>query len=607
MNGFGKLAHWLRPYRMRLVTVVLINIVSIVFSLFSLTFLAPFLMLIFGKTKLVTEMPPFGFSVVDINNVLNYYISRIIILDGKQSALLMVTLLILSMFVLKNVFSYLAQWIMVPIRNGVLEDIRNAIYQKLLILPLSFFGAQKKGDIISRAITDVQEIEVSILRSIQQIFREPLTVIFYIIALFSINVKLTLFVILVIPIGGYIVGRISRKLRRQSEEAKELQGAIQTMVQETVSGIRVIKAFNALHFANKLFDKFNNRYTRKMIGIYRRVDLSSPVSEVFGGIMIMTILLFGGNLVLNKSTDLSAEMFITYLVMFTQIINPAKTISVAFYNFRKGFSSFDRIDLILNADEKIIEEPEAIALSHFNEKIEFSNVSFGYDEVPVLSNINLSINKGKIVALCGHSGAGKSTLADLLLRFYDITSGSLNIDGIAVTRLKIKDLRNMYGIVSQDTILFNDTIYNNIAFGRADATPEEVMHAAEIANALEFIRKLPNGLQTNIGDRGLMLSGGQRQRISIARAVLKNPEVLILDEATSALDSSSEILVQQALEKMMQNRTALVIAHRLSTIKKADLIVVLEKGHIVEQGTHESLFQLNGYYRRLIDMQTFSE
>lgn len=607
MNGFGKLAHWLKPYSWRLFTVVMINIVSIVFSLFSLTFLAPFLMLIFGRSQLVTEMPALGFSVMDVNNVLNYYISQIIIADGKQAALLMVTLLILTMFVLKNVFSYLAQWIMVPIRNGVIADIRDAIYRKILILPLSFFGVQKKGDIISRAITDVQEIEVSILRSIQQIFREPLTVVFYIVALFSINVKLTLFVIMVIPIGGYIVGRISRKLRRQSEEAKALQGTIQTMVQETVSGIRVIKAFNALVFSNKLFDKFNRRYTKKMINIYRRVDLSSPISEVFGGIMIMTILLFGGNLVLNKSTDLSAEMFITYLVMFTQIINPAKTISVAFYNFRKGFSSFDRIDLILEAEEKIVEKPDAVALTHFNDKIEFSNVSFGYDEVPVLSEINLTIKKGKIVALCGHSGAGKSTLADLLLRFYDISSGSLNIDGIAVDRMKIRDLRNMYGIVSQDTILFNDTIYNNIAFGRTDATPEEVMHAAEIANALEFINKLPDGLQTNIGDRGLMLSGGQRQRISIARAVLKNPEVLILDEATSALDSTSEILVQQALEKMMQNRTALVIAHRLSTIKKADEIVVLEKGRIVEQGTHESLLQLNGYYRRLIDMQSFAE
>jgi subfamily B ATP-binding cassette protein MsbA len=607
MNGFGKLAHWLKPYSLRLFTVVLINIVSIVFSLFSLTSLAPFLMLIFGRSPLVMEMPAMGFSVMDVNNVLNYYISQIIMTDGKQAALLMVTLLILTLFVLKNVFSYLAQWIMVPIRNGVIADIRDAIYQKMLILPLSFFGAQKKGDIVSRAITDVQEIEVSILRSIQQIFREPLTVVFYIIALFSINVKLTLFVIVVIPIGGYIVGRISRKLRRQSEEAKELQGTIQTMVQETVSGIRVIKAFNALAFLNRLFDKFNRRYTKKMINIYRRVDLSSPVSEVFGGIMIMTILLFGGNLVLNKSTDLNAEMFITYLVMFTQIINPAKTISVAFYNFRKGFSSFDRIDLILEADEKIVEKSDAVALSKFHDKIEFSNVSFGYEDVPVLSEINLTIKKGKIVALCGHSGAGKSTLADLLLRFYDISSGSLKIDGIDVDRMKIRDLRNMYGIVSQDTILFNDTIYNNIAFGRADATPEEVMHAAEIANALEFIDKLPDGLQTNIGDRGLMLSGGQRQRISIARAVLKNPEVLILDEATSALDSTSEILVQQALEKMMQNRTALVIAHRLSTIKKADEIVVLEKGRIVEQGSHESLLQLNGYYRRLIDMQSFAD
>lgn len=557
--------------------------------------------------SLVTTMPPVGFTVVDINNLLNYYLSQLIISDGKQAALLMITLLILAMFLLKNIFGYLAQWIMVPIRNGVLADLRNAIYERLLILPLSFFGGQKKGDVISRAITDVQEIEVSILRSIQQIFREPLTILFYLIALFSINVQITIFVMLVIPIGGAIVGRISRKLRRESAQAKNLQGSIQTMVQETVSGIRVIKAFNAIQFANTLFGKFNNQYTQKMIGIHRRVDLSSPLSEFFGGIMIMTILLFGGNLVLKKSGDLSAEMFITYLVMFTQIINPAKTISVAFYNFRKGFTSFDRIDLILNADEKIVEIPNAISIHDFSDKIEFSHVNFGYDDVPVLTDLNLSIEKGKIIALCGHSGAGKSTIADLLLRFYDINSGKLSIDGISLSQLKIKDLRNMFGIVSQDTILFNDTIYNNIAFGRKDATVKEVMHAAEVANAIEFIEKLPLGIHTNIGDRGLLLSGGQRQRISIARAVLKNPQVLILDEATSALDSSSEILVQQALEKMMKNRTALVIAHRLSTIKKADLIVALEKGCIVEKGTHESLMQLNGYYRRLIELQSFSE
>jgi ATP-binding cassette, subfamily B, bacterial MsbA len=606
MSGFRKLTPWLKPYSFRLGVVVLINILSILFSLFSLTSLAPFLMLIFGKSTLVTEMPPLGFSAKAVNDVLNYYISQIIVSDGKQAALLMVTLLILSMFVLKNVFAYWAQWIMVPIRNGVVGDIRNAIYDKILILPLSFFGAQKKGDIISRSITDVQEIEVTILRSIQQIFREPLTVLLYVVALFSINYKLTLFVVLVIPIGGFIVGRISRKLRKQSNEAKDLQGSLLSMVQETVSGIRVIKAFNAIGFASTLFDKINHKYTRLMIRIYRRVDVSSPLSEVLGGVMIMTILLYGGNLVLSKSVDLSAEMFITYLIMFTQIINPAKTISVAFYNFKKGLSSFDRIDLILSADERIVEKPDAVAVKELKESIEFKEVGFSYDTEPVLSNINLTIEKGKIIALCGHSGAGKSTLADLLPRFYDITSGSLTIDGVEVKDLKIDDLRKLFGIVSQDTILFNDTIYNNITFGITNATEEQVMNAARVANALEFIEQLPEGMQTNIGDRGVKLSGGQRQRISIARAVLKNPDVLILDEATSALDSSSEIMVQQALEQMMQSRTSLVIAHRLSTIKKADMIVVMDNGRIVERGTHDYLVAQNGYYHRLIEMQSFA-
>jgi len=606
MKGFKKLFPWIKPYTHKLIIVGILNIFSIIFSIFSLGFLAPFLQLLFGQTKLVTVAPDFHFSANGLYDYLNFAISKIIIEDGKQSALLFITLLMLGMFILKNVFNYLAQWFMVPVRNGVIADIRNAVYDRILILPLSFFGTQKKGDIISRAITDVQEIEVTILRSIQQFFREPLTILLYLVALFSINYQLTIFVIIFIPIGGFAVGRISRNLRKQSQESKNLLGSIQSMVEQTIMGIRVIKGFNAIGFANKLFKKYNNQYTQMMIKIYRRVDLSAPISEFFGSILVMIILLYGGNLVLSGDKSLDASLFITYILMFTQIISPAKTISVASYNFRKGVASFDRIDFILEADERIVEKSDAKPLQQFSKSIEFKDVSFSYNDEPVLSNINLQIKKGEIIALCGHSGAGKSTLADLLPRFYDISSGSLNIDEIAVSDYKIYDLRSQFGIVSQETILFNDTIFNNIAFGTQNATKEAVNEAACIANALEFIEQMPEGMQTNIGDRGVKLSGGQRQRLSIARAVLKNPPILILDEATSALDSHSETLVQEALERVMQSRTSIVIAHRLSTIRRADKIIVLDHGKIVESGNHNELLNKKGYYFRLIEMQSFS-
>ncbi len=603
MSGFKKLSTWIFPYKSKLIIVAIFNVLSIFFSIFSIALLQPFLSLLFEQNKLVLIKPTIGFSPIDILDYLNYIVSQIIIEEGKQTALLFITLFILVMFVLKNIFNYLAQWFMVAVRNGAIADIRNAIYDKLLILPLSFYSKNKKGDIISRAITDVQEIEVTILRSIQQFFREPLTILLYLITLFSINYQLTIFVLIFLPIGGFIVGRISRKLRKESVDAKQQLGNIQSIVEQTISGIRVVKAFNAFDFARKIFQKQNQQYTKRMIKIYRRVDLSSPISEFIGSILIMLILVYGGNLVLNGSNSLSAALFITYILLFTQIINPAKTISVAFYNFRKGVASFDRIDHILKADEKIVEIENPLIINSFNNKIVFENVNFAYSREPILKNINLTINKGEVVAICGHSGAGKSTIVDLLPRFYDINSGSIKIDDVDIRDMKISSLRDIFGIVSQDTILFNDSVLNNIAFGKTNCLENEIIEAAKIANAIEFIDNMDEGIYTNIGDRGVKLSGGQRQRISIARAVLKNPPVLILDEATSALDSYSEKLVQEAINNIMKNRTTIIIAHRLSTISSADKIIVLNNGEIVEIGNHQELIQKKGYYNKLIEIQ----
>lgn len=603
MSGFKKLSTWIFPYKSKLIIVAIFNVLSIFFSIFSIALLQPFLSLLFEQNKLVLIKPTIGFSPIDILDYLNYIVSQIIIEEGKQTALLFITLFILVMFVLKNFFNYLAQWFMVAVRNGAIADIRNAIYDKLLILPLSFYSKNKKGDIISRAITDVQEIEVTILRSIQQFFREPLTILLYLITLFSINYQLTIFVLIFLPIGGFIVGRISRKLRKESVDAKQQLGNIQSIVEQTISGIRVVKAFNAFDFARKIFQKQNQQYTKRMIKIYRRVDLSSPISEFIGSILIMLILVYGGNLVLNGSNSLSAALFITYILLFTQIINPAKTISVAFYNFRKGVASFDRIDHILKADEKIVEIENPLIINSFNNKIVFENVNFAYSREPILKNINLTINKGEVVAICGHSGAGKSTIVDLLPRFYDINSGSIKIDDVDIRDMKISSLRDIFGIVSQDTILFNDSVLNNIAFGKTNCLENEIIEAAKIANAIEFIDNMDEGIYTNIGDRGVKLSGGQRQRISIARAVLKNPPVLILDEATSALDSYSEKLVQEAINNIMKNRTTIIIAHRLSTISSADKIIVLNNGEIVEIGNHQELIQKKGYYNKLIEIQ----
>ena len=607
MNGYKRIFYWLKPYQGRLFSIVILNVFSIGFSIFSLTLLAPFLMLLFDKMPLVFQKPDLVLTSEAIIQTFYYYTSQIIISYGKEQALLFISALVLLAFLLKNGLNYWANWLLVPIRNGVVRDMRDKLFYTILILPVSFFSSQRKGDIISRCMSDVQEVEVMILRSLQQIFREPLTILLYLISLFLISTKLTLFVLLLLPVGGTIIGLISRKLRKKSLDAKNQMGGLLSMIEESISGLRVIKAFNAIWSAEKVFKKRNRKYTKLMIKIYRKVDLSSPMSEFLGTILVMIIMIYGGSMVLSGENNLSAELFITYIALFSQIINPAKTISVASYNFRKGMSSLDRIDWILNADERITEIENPIRIQNFENDIVFDNVSFAYETENVLKNINFTIEKGKTYAICGHSGAGKTTFTDLLPRFYDVTEGEIRIDGTPIKNIDIDDLRMLFGMVTQDTVLFNDTVFNNIAFGKPDASEEKVIEVANISNSMEFVEEMPEQLYTNIGDRGVKLSGGQRQRLSIARALLKNPPILILDEATSALDTESERLVQDALNKILSDRTAIIIAHRLSTIKKADLILVFDGGKIVESGTHQELVEQDGIYRKMLDMQSAFE
>jgi len=563
----------------------------------------PFLGILFGTQEPVRESMPLEFSINSIQHNFNYILTQQIDKNGPSSALLLVTIIVILTSLLKNLSIFLANYFMAPIRNGVIQDIRNKLYHKILNLPLSFFTNEKKGDIITRMSSDVQEVEWSIMSSIEMIFRDPVTILIYVLTLFFMSYKLTLFALILLPISGFIIGRVGKNLRKQSNQGQRRIGNIISVVEETLSGIRIIKGFNSEDKMYQRFKNMNHFYTRLMIKLFRRRYLASPLSEFLGTIVLVSLMYFGGSLVLNKQTDLTSQQFIAYLVIFSQIINPAKAFSQAYYNIQKGMASLDRIHQIFNADIKIYEDSDAIDIKEFKDKIEFKNVSFKYENEYVLKNISFTIKKGEMIALVGPSGAGKSTIADLIPRFFDVTEGDILIDGISIKKLKIKDLRNLMGIVTQQPILFNDTIFRNIAFGENSATEEQVFEAAKIANAYEFIMEYPNNLYTNIGDSGDKLSGGQKQRLSIARAILKNPPILILDEATSSLDTESERLVQDALNKLMKNRTSIVIAHRLSTIVNANKIFVINKGTIVEQGTHEELLAKNGLYKKLHDIQ----
>ena len=584
---------------------------AVLFSLVSFALFIPILEILFEKTRHYTIPPPAlpdGMAMLSDTSLLKehfyYFVSDIISRYGQMQALFYICLLIVFLFFMKNLFRYLAMFFLAPVRNGVVKDLRNDMYMHILILPLSYYSDQRKGDIISRMTSDVQEVEWSVMSSLEMVFREPITILSYIITLFIISPMLTVFVLVLLPVSGLIIGQIGKSLKRTSEKGQKRLGYILSIIEESISGLRIIKAFNAIGRSYSNFDEVNKDYSRLMIRLYRKRDLASPLSEFLGVMVVVAVLWFGGRLVLTDTGSLNAAVFMVYLGIFSQLIPPVKAVTQAYYNIQKGAASVDRIQMVLDAEEVIIEKENALSIEGFEESIEYSNLSFRYETEEVLKNIQLRIEKGKTIALVGASGGGKSTLADLLPRFYDCTGGSLFIDGKDIRDYKIDHIRALMGIVSQETILFNDTVFNNIALGKPGASDEEVIQAARVANAHEFISDLSSGYQTIIGDRGIKLSGGQRQRLSIARAVLKNPPILILDEATSALDTESERLVQDALEKLLRNRTSLIIAHRLSTIQYADEIIVLQKGEIVERGTHARLMEHNGVYRRLCEMQT---
>lgn len=594
------------PYKRQAFLNVFFNILYSLFSALSFVALIPMLDVLFGKAQPITEAPVYSGNLLDLGSYGKAYLNyKVGALAGENTiwALAIVIALVLSLFLLKNLFSYLASFFITYLRNGVLKDLRNNLYKKIVNQPIAFFSDQRKGDIMSRMIGDVNEVQNSMLSALESFIREPLTIIFSILVMLGISVKLTLFTFIFIPIAAAVISKIGKSLKKNSIAVQQEQGRFLSLIEETIGGLRVIKAFNAESIFSKRFADSSQTFNRLSNKVMNRQNLGSPMSEFLGILMIAVLLWFGGSLVLVDKT-LEGTQFIAFMGLAYNILTPAKAISRASYDMRRGNAAAERILEILDYENPIKERENPVVMKDFTTAISVKDITFAYAEQPVLTNFSLEVPKGKTVALVGQSGSGKSTIANLITRFYDVNEGAILIDGVDVKDMQTASLRKLIGVVSQDSILFNDTIKNNLLIGKPDATDEELVTAAKIANAYEFINDLPEGFDTNIGDAGSKLSGGQKQRLSIARAVLKNPPIMVLDEATSALDTESERLVQNALENMMKHRTSIVIAHRLSTIQNADLIVVMQKGRIVEQGTHSELIQKNGMYKRLVEMQT---